>query len=149
MTDQATVLDANGNQRRADRVLIHDAEGGGPARRYQSPSTNYLLPANTAAANQDAALVSASARAVHKVTGYKATAGVAYLKLYNKATSPTSADTPIATIPLLASAGFDIDLKGLPVTNGLGYRLTGAVANNDTTTLTANDVLALNISYST
>ena len=74
-------------------------------------------------------------------------ASVRYVKLYDKATAPTSADTPKCTIPLPASSAANIIAPaGIDFTAGIGIRVTSGVADNDTTAPTANDVV-VNIFY--
>jgi len=72
-------------------------------------------------------------------------AAVRFVKLYAKATAPTSADTPIMTIPIPAGQAVDladvIGSFGLNIALGLGYRITNLVADNDTTATAANDVV--------
>jgi hypothetical protein len=104
----------------------------------------------SAAATTNSTLVKGSAGRVFKIRGYNAKAAVAYLKLYNKATAPTvGTDTPVVTIPLKASDMFDIDFAGLGLgfATGIGFGLTGAVADADTTALVAADVVGLNVFY--
>lgn len=102
----------------------------------------------SAAASTNATVVKASAGRVYKINGYNASAAVKYLKLYNKATAPTvGTDAPVATFALKAADNFDIDLGsiGQYFATGIGYALTGAVADADTTALTAADVVGMNI----
>lgn len=64
-----------------------------------------------------------------------------YLKLYDKATAPScGTDTPVQTYPIpfgASNAGGGIALPlspgGLKFFNGLGWCLTGGIADNDTT----------------
>jgi hypothetical protein len=78
---------------------------------------------------------------------YNNNASVRYVKLYDKATAPTSADTPKLTIPLPANAGANlVSAAGIDFANGIGIRATTAVADNDTGAPTANDVIS-NILY--
>jgi hypothetical protein len=73
--------------------------------------------------------------------------GVRYIKLYDKATAPTSGDTPKMTIPLPANAAANVCFEmGITFSNGIGYRVTTGVADNDTGAPSANDV-QLNLLY--
>lgn len=73
----------------------------------------------------------------------------AYLKLYNKATAPTcGTDTPVKRliIPAAATAangaGSNITFAaGVYFNTGLGYCITGGLADSDTTAVAANTVL--------
>lgn len=69
----------------------------------------------------------------------------AFLKFYDKATAPSEADTPVLTVALAASTfqGQVQDYlagRGIHFTNGCAIRITGAVADNDTTTIAAGQV---------
>lgn len=101
----------------------------------------------SAAASVNATNVKAAAATVNQIIGYNASTYVRYLKLYNKASAPSDADTPTHTIALPPSTGFALDLGGFAFATGFGYRLTTAVADNDTGALTAGDIVGLNICY--
>lgn len=125
---------------------INLSGGAGAFSRDVHPNANYRLLASLATTNF--VLVSATARSIHKVQGRKATAGAAWLKIYNKATLPTVADVPVMSIELQPSLPFDIDLKGLTLTLGLGISITALPADNDVTAIAAGDVVGLNVSWS-
>lgn len=79
-------------------------------------------------------------------TLFNASAATKYVKLYNKATAPTvGTDTPIMTIPVAPSGRVDlasvVSQFGLNISLGLGFGITGAVADSDTTAPAANDVI--------
>lgn len=105
----------------------------------------------SAAASTNGTSVKGSAGNVFRIRGYNASAGLKYLKLYNKASAPTvGTDVPVLTLALPATAVFDFDLGGAEghyFSTGIAYAITGAAADNDTTALTAGDVTALNITY--
>lgn len=109
-------------------------------------STARLL---SAAASTNGTNIKASAGDLFRIRGYNAKAGAVYLKLYNKATAPTvGTDTPVATYYLPASAAFEIAFDNpLYFATGIGYGLTGAAADADTTALTAGDVVCMNVHY--
>jgi len=68
--------------------------------------------------------------------------GAIYLKIYDKATAPVcGTDTPVATIEIGAAAVGFKRFVGLSTTKGLGFCVTGALADSDTTTVTANSQL--------
>jgi hypothetical protein len=78
-------------------------------------------------------LVLTGARAIGLITATNINAAARYLKLYNKATAPTSADTPVMTI--LLPPGQTTVIGGnspirLPL--GIGIRLTTGIAVADT-----------------
>lgn len=110
------------------------------------PSVSRLL---SAAASVNATVVKASMGRVYKITGRNAaTTTTLYIKLYNKATAPAATDTPVATIAVY-SGDFNIDLGpiGLSFSAGISYRITGAAADDDTTALTAGDIVCMNVFY--
>ncbi len=100
----------------------------------------------TAAASVNATNVAAEPVRLAGIQGYNAKAAAVYLKLYEKATAPSEADTPEKTIYLPATSAFAIPLD-YAFQTGLGYRLTAAAADNDTTALSSGDILALNLDY--
>jgi hypothetical protein len=109
----------------------------------------------SAAASTNGTNVKASAGNVTKITGTNTNAAKRYLKLYNKATTPTvGTDTPVQTFELppntVNGGQFSIDIPngGYYFGTGIGYGLTTAAADNDTGALTAGDVTCLNIIYS-
>lgn len=64
-----------------------------------------------------------------------------WAKLYDKATAPTSADTPLLRIYLPNLGGSNLcTIPGVNFTTGLSLRVTGGIADNDTTTVTASKV---------
>ena len=89
--------------------------------------------------------VKASAGKVYAITGTNTSAGLKYLKLYNKATTPTvGTDTPLLTFALPVGA-FNFDLAGsvgADFSAGIGYGVTGAAGDADTTATAVNDVIA-------
>lgn len=79
------------------------------------------------------------------------TSTVRYLKLYNKATTPTvGTDVPLMTIPVPANtqgAGISIPFSmGANFPLGIGVAITSGSADNDTGAVGAGDVI-LNITY--
>lgn len=111
-----------------------------------APSTYRLL---SAAASTNAANIKSSAGTVKGIQGFNAKASAVYLKLYNKASSPTvGTDTPVKTIYLPATAAFAFDFgTGVAFATGISIALTGVGTDADTTALVAADVLALNVDY--
>lgn len=102
----------------------------------------------SAAATTNATVVKASAGDVFRIVGYNNNAAARFLKLYDKATAPTvGTDTPVATIRLEATSRFDLELHSLYFSAGIGYAITGAAADADTTALVAGDIVAMNVIY--
>lgn len=97
------------------------------------------------AATTNATNVKASAGAVGFIYAVNLNAAVRYLKLYNKASSPTvGTDTPIATLPIPASttgAGFMLPIPGgVAFTTGISYATTTGAADSDTAAVAANEI---------
>ena len=111
-----------------------------------APSTYRLL---SALASTNGANIKGSAGTVKGIQGFNNKASAVFLKLYNKATSPTvGTDTPVKTLYLPASAAFAFDFgTGVAFTTGIGIALTGAGADADATALVAGDIVALNVDY--
>lgn len=110
-------------------------------------SKHKLIALNTTNPN----LVKAGAARLIGGQIYNVSAAIKFFKLYDKATAPTiGTDTPILTIPIPAASSIPLEgimtIYGLAFTLGLGYGLTGAAADADTTALTAGDVI-VNLLY--
>ncbi len=112
-----------------------------------TPSATQRLLSSAASTN--ATLVKNAAGRMYAIQGYSNAGTVIYLKLYNKATTPTvGTDTPIKTLALPPQAAFAFDFPaGYAFATGLGFGLTAGSADNDTTAVAAGDVLALNVDY--
>lgn len=98
-------------------------------------STHYHL---ISAASTNDTLVLTGARAISLITATNINAAARYLKVYNKATAPTSSDTPIMTI--LLKPGETTTIEGnspIRVPLGLGIRLTTGIAVADTGAVSA------------
>lgn len=71
----------------------------------------------------------------------------AYVKLYNKATAPSSSDTPTHTLTLQANQSIPWSpTDGIDFPLGIGVRAVTGVADNNTTSPAANEVI-VNIEY--
>lgn len=90
----------------------------------------------------DTGTVNASARKIGGwIVGNSNSTTSAYIRIYDKATAATSADTPIIKIALAPGAAANIEFPhGIPLTNGLSVRATTGVADSNTTSPTANNV---------
>jgi hypothetical protein len=88
------------------------------------------------AASTNATLVLAGTTQVRLITATNTSASVAYLKLYNTAVAPTcGSGTVVFKIAIPATSGqliVPID-GGLVFSNGIGFCLTGASIDSDTT----------------
>lgn len=103
------------------------------------------------AASTNSTSVKASAGAVYSIVAVNTTATLYYLKFYDKAAAPTCAsDTVVMTIPVPASAtgGPPVQVSpqfGIGFANGIGFCLTGGLADNDNTNAASG--VAINIVY--
>jgi hypothetical protein len=97
------------------------------------------------AANNNPTLVRASEATLGYLVFSNAHASSdAYLKLYDTDATPTSSMTPVHTFILPADTynqGIALPAAGLRFANGFAFRITGALADNDTTNIGANDVV--------
>jgi hypothetical protein len=99
----------------------------------------------TSAASDNAAVVQAVRTYLYRVMCYNGNAAVRYLKLYNKATTPLSTDTPELIIPLAPASRFNEAIEHrFPL--GLGYRLVTGAADSDATAV-GTDITGLNFIY--
>lgn len=102
---------------------------------------------SAAAANQDSTVVKASAGVLYALLATNTNAAVRYLKVYNKATGPTSADTPVLTIAVpgnTAGAGVIVPIPecGIDFSAGIALRATTGVGDSDTNAVAANEIIA-------
>lgn len=108
------------------------------------PATPYIL--NSAASTNEALILTGtSGLQAFYATNIGATP--AFVKLYNKATAPVSTDVPamILVVPAAVSGvpgvcTLPIGFSGFRFALGLGIRITGGMADNDTTAVAAGQV---------
>ncbi len=117
---------------------VAGATGGGTI-------SSAIAPATPAGVN-----LKASAGTVFKVFATTIQATPVYVKLYNASSAPTcGSGTPVARfmVPVASTAangaGTNIDIGdiGAAFGTGIGYCVTGALADNDTTAITTNNTL--------
>ena len=85
------------------------------------------------AANQDSQVVLARAGSILGISVANSNAAVRYVKIYDKATAPTSSDTPIKTLIAPPGGGNNPAVPhGIAVANGIAIRITTGLADNDT-----------------
>ncbi|CAB4164642.1 hypothetical protein UFOVP826_62 [uncultured Caudovirales phage] len=108
------------------------------------PATPYIL---NSAASTNEALILTGTSGLQAFYATNTGATVAFVKLYNKATAPISSDIPamILSVPAAVSGvpgvcTLPIGFSGFRFALGLGIRITGAVADNDTTAVAAGQV---------
>lgn len=109
-----------------------------------APATPYIL---NSAATENAALIRTGTSGLQAFYATNTGATAAFVKLYNKATAPASTDIPAMILPVPAAVSgvpgvcaLPIGFSGFRFALGLGIRITGAVADNDTTAVAAGQV---------
>lgn len=91
-------------------------------------------------ASTNAAVVKSTAGNLFNVSASNPTATPAYVKLYNKTTTPTvGTDVPLITIPVPANSAvsFELGSLGARFGSGIGRAVTGAITAADTTSAAA------------
>ena len=101
-------------------------------------SQHYLSAATT-----NATLVKPAPGTVYEIAGLSTNATAAYLKLYNTATTPVcGTGTPVATYPIVQNVPFRYGpAQGIAFSAGIGFCITGAQADGDTTAATTGITL--------
>lgn len=144
ITDGSGTLTSAGAVTNAGTFVV---QPGASAATGGIPSIARLLSA--AGSSGDATNVKASAGRVYSIQGANVKTSAVYLKLYNSASAPTAgAGTPVKTLYLPASSAFAFDWPvGLTFSTGIGFTIVTTSPDNGSTSVTAGDVLALNIDY--
>ncbi|WP_343698836.1 hypothetical protein [Caulobacter sp.] len=89
-------------------------------------------------------LVGTGARRCYGWRLFNNAAAPRYLKFYNKATAPVASDVPIFTLVLAPGVVSDFEsTHGISLSAGLGYAITGGLADNDTTATAVDDVVGM------
>jgi hypothetical protein len=84
---------------------------------------------------------------IYSIHAVNINAAARYLKVYDKATAPTQADTPALTIHLPATGSREILFPiGVEFSAGISIRVTTGVADNDTGAPTVNETI-VNMTY--
>lgn len=116
---------------RSDNLTVNVNGGTLTASPNVSQSGYYLV--TTASTN--AAAIKTSAGSILELTISNPTATAAYVKLYNKASSPTvGTDVPIITYPIPANTTYTYvyGVSGKRFTTGIAIAVTAAMADSDT-----------------
>jgi hypothetical protein len=114
-----------------------------PARAQTAPR-HYL-----SAASNNSTLVLGRRASLSFVQATNTTAVIYYLKFYDKATAPTcGTDVPVATIALNATQSMPPIQPALSLLfqNGVGFCLTGGIADNDNTVAATGVTINLGVS---
>lgn len=95
-----------------------------------------------AAASTNSTNLKTSAGTLEELLLFNTTAAAIYVKFYDKATAPTvGTDTPAFTLAVPPNGSLVIASSlGKPFANGVGYGITGAAADSDTTAVTAGSI---------
>lgn len=108
-------------------------------------STPYHL---VSAGSGDATVVRAAPARLCSIQAFNKNAAQAYVKIYDKATAPTSSDTPVKVLMVPgATTGAGVVWTahqhdgGVELNAGLSFRIVTGIANNDNTGVTAADVV--------
>jgi hypothetical protein len=108
------------------------------------PATPYIL---NSAATTNEVLILTGTSGLQAFYATNTGAAAAFVKLYNKATAPISTDIPAMILPVPAAVSgvpgvctLPIGFSGFRFALGLGIRITGAVADADTTAVAAGQV---------
>lgn len=140
-------------------VLVNTAGSVSVALDTSTPGANLVAPSATAssgagctpthlisAATTNATSVKASAGQLYSVVVTNVNASARFLKFYDKASAPTcNSDTVVQTYVIPGSttgAGIVLPIPvGMAFLNGIAYCITGAVADNDNTSVAANEIV--------
>lgn len=95
-----------------------------------------------AAASTNATNLKASAGQIYSIDVFNNAAYNVFLKLYNKASSPTvGTDVPVWTIPVPTGGGYAREFpRGKTFATGISYAITKLEADSDTTVVVADDL---------
>jgi hypothetical protein len=130
ITPAPTIYDSSGNE---VKFGYNATSNGGTASRINSLNTT------------NATNLKASAGNFYEIDVFNNAAYPVYLKIYNKASSPTvGTDTPIWTIPIAAGTGYSKSFAyGFSMATGLSYAITKGQADSDTTAVLAGDLTGM------
>jgi len=125
---------------------------GFPVTLQASDASGYQLFHHAlSAASTNATVVKSNPASVGLITVFHIGGGVGndnrFVKIYNKATAPTSSDTPILTLVVHNNQTTAI-VPAIPLflSEGLSYRMTANYADSDNTAVSAGE-LAINMAY--
>lgn len=137
----------------ADNLPVANAEyifNGTSWDRQKKPNLSARLV--TSAATNNATLVKNTPGDVFHIVGFNATAGVKYLKFYNKASTPAPASDAalikaVFALPASAVFSFNFSSFGFYFDTGVGYAIVTGTSDTDNTAVASGDILGLNILY--
>lgn len=144
---QAIALNAGNASAGTPRVVIATDQATLPVTLKPATTGGTSMSRAVSAATDNPTLVKNSAGHIYSafITNNGTTAR--YFKLYNKASAPSSADTPIFSAMVPAGAGIHPKFPlGLACSLGIGYRLVSGIADADNTAAAASECL-INVEY--
>jgi hypothetical protein len=141
------VTGGNGQGDISNSIPVSVVNGGGvtaPSGTLVASATVVGLAATKvlAAAGTNPTLLKASAGRLYGYQLANMTASWKFVRFYNKSTAPVAGtDAPFMVVALPPNSSVDLNWT-IPIsfTTGMGYTVTGAVADNDATAVAANDV---------
>jgi hypothetical protein len=144
--------DASGIQRVSvmDGAIAVTQSGTWTVQPGNTPNTSPWIvaevPTSTDGLTMNSAVVSAitsgsllkgAAGKLYSISGFNTAAGALYLRLFNKATAPSSADTPVLRFVIpgnTAGAGFVYNIPpGAAFSTGIGWRISSGLIDSDAT----------------
>lgn len=117
---------------------------GTPAVTSTATPTNGTTYNVVTAATTNAANIKAGAGNLYELSCFNSTAATIYIRLYNKASSPTvGTDVPVMVIPVGVgiSAAVNFGILGKRFATGISIAVTAAAANNDATVVTVGALI--------
>lgn len=142
---QIEVTGGNGNTQAAQSIPVSVVNGGGvssPSVAASASVTGLSASKLLSAATTNPTLLKASAGRLYGYQLANLTAAWKFVRFYNKASAPTvGTDAPLFVVAIPPNGMTDIFFT-VPVTfsAGIGYSITGAVADLDATAVGANEV---------
>jgi hypothetical protein len=128
----------------ASYQLIKIAAGGDGDAAFAATAYSNLADASS---DQDSTVVKASAAVLYSLEVSNTNSAARYVKIYNKATGPTSADTPVFRFAIPGAGGIALAFPhGKLFATGLSFRLTTGAADNDANAVAASEIMT-NMSY--
>ena len=146
------------DSKRAQVMVVEDATTRGQRQAVDASGNAAVAPKPTTAGglsigklisanSTNATSLKGSAGQVYTIYAHNVNAAVRYLKIYNKASSPTvGTDTPVITFPIpgnTAGNGAVLDTGGMGIAfaTGIAYAVTTGVADSDTAAVAANEIV--------
>ena len=111
-----------------------------------SSPTGTKLTRTSAAATTNATRLKSTAGQLHSFVACNTSASAVFLKFYDKGSdvpvlSGGGADTPKVTIRIPANTSLQLTSLTWWFVNGIGFAITGAASDTDTTAVSAGDLL--------